>query len=506
MINWLEQRTGLVSALKEFLTEDIPGGATYWYVWGSATLITLTIQIVTGIFLTFYYSPSSATAWESTAFIYQHVYLGQFMLSLHFWGASAMIVLVSVHLLQVLVFGAYKRPREIQWVVGVTLFFFTLMSGLTGYLLPWDLNAYFATQVAINIAASVPIIGQQTAYFLNDGATLGTLTVGRFFGLHVWATPALLIGLVGLHLFIFRHNGAAGPPQDKLPKTVGRFYPDQIFMDTVIAFLVFLVIVALSWFMPAPLLAKADPNNATFTPAPAWYFYALYGLLRIAPQVAAIFHLPLQFMNLAATVVLPGVFATVLILLPWLDRNPSRAILRRPFMIGITLVSIIGIIWLTKYSADAIGAEQKQNPAGQTPVLGYGAPPATPAPLNAGPPSNTGGATVATTNAGAAPDGAAIYSTNCASCHGASGQGLPGAFPLLAGNPVVTGDPNAVIGIVANGLHGQIKVNGQTFNGAMPAWHGKLTDAQIAAVLTYIRSSWGNKAAPITEAQVKAHK
>ena len=128
MITWIEQRTGLVSALKEFLTEDIPGGATYWYVWGSATLIVFTIQIITGIILTFYYSPSANTAWESTAFIYQHVYGGQFLISLHYWGASAMIVLVSVHLLQVLTFGAYKRPREIQWVVGVTLFFFTLRS------------------------------------------------------------------------------------------------------------------------------------------------------------------------------------------------------------------------------------------------------------------------------------------------------------------------------------------------------------------------------------------
>src|SRR5215470_1370033 len=285
MITWIEQRTGLVTLLKNFLTEDIPGGASYWYVWGSATLIVFTIQIITGIILTFYYSPSANTAWESTAFIYQHVYAGSFLISLHYWGASAMIVLVSVHLLQVLTFGAYKRPREIQWVVGVTLFFFTLVMGLTGYLLPWDLNAYFATQVAINIAASVPVIGQQTAYFLNDGATLGTLTVGRFFGLHVWATPALLVGLVGLHLFIFRHNGPAGPAQDQRPKTTGRFYPDQIFMDTIIAFLAFLVIVALSWFMPAPLLAKADPNNATFVPAPAWYFYALSGLLRIAPMV-----------------------------------------------------------------------------------------------------------------------------------------------------------------------------------------------------------------------------
>lgn len=501
MINWLESRTGLVSALKEFLTEDVPGGASYWYVWGSATLITLTIQIVTGIFLTLYYSPSAITAWESTAFIYQHVTLGSFMISLHYWGASAMIILVSVHLLQVLVFGAYKRPREIQWVVGVTLFFFTLAMGLTGYLLPWDLNAYFATQVAINIAGSVPIIGQQTAYFLNDGATLGTLTVGRFYGLHVWATPALLIGLVGLHLFIFRHNGAAGPPKDEKPKTIGRFYPDQIFMDTAIAFIVFLVIVALSAFMPAPLLAKADPNNATFTPAPAWYFYALYGLLRVASIAANVLRLPLPILNLVATVVLPGVFAVVLLLLPWIDRNPSRAPLKRPFMMGVTLATIILIVWLTKYSADAIAAEQKLNPAAQAPVLGYGAPPSTPAPLGVTTTTSGQTATVAS-----APDGASVYSTNCASCHAANGQGLPGTFPALAGNPIVTGDPKAVIGIIANGLHGQIKVNGQVFNGVMPAWHGKLTDAQIAAVLTYIRSSWGNKASPITEAQVKAHK
>ncbi|HEY6358269.1 MAG TPA: cytochrome b N-terminal domain-containing protein, partial [Vicinamibacterales bacterium] len=421
MIKWIEQRTGVVSALKEFLTEDIPGGAAYWYVFGSATLIVFTIQVVTGIFLTFYYSPSATTAWESTKFIYEHVYFGPFMLSLHYWGASAMIILVAVHLLQVLVFGAYKRPREIQWVVGVTLFFFTLLMGFTGYLLPWDLNAYFATQVGINIAASVPVVGQYIANFLNDGATLGTLTVNRFFGIHVWLTPALLIGLIGLHLFIFRHNGPAGPPQDERPRTVGRFYPDQIFMDTLVAFIAFIVIVALSTYMPAPLLAKADPNNATFTPAPAWYFYALYGILRITPAS----------LTLVGTVVLPGVFATVLLLLPWIDRNPSRAINRRWFMMGVTAVTIVVITALSVFTADAIAKEQAQNPAGQTPVIGFGAPPATPLP-------------VATAAAPAGPDGAKIYSSNCASCHGASGQGLPGSIPQLAGNPFVTGDPAKV--------------------------------------------------------------
>jgi ubiquinol-cytochrome c reductase cytochrome b subunit len=486
MISWIESRTGIVSALKEFLTEDVPGGAAYWYVFGSATLITLTIQIVTGVFLTFYYAPSSLTAWESTKFIYQHVYMGQFMMSLHYWGASAMIILVTVHLLQVLVFGAYKRPREIQWVVGVILFIFTLVMGFTGYLLPWDLNAYFATQVGINIAASVPIMGQFVAQFLNDGSTLGTLTVGRFFGIHVWATPLFLIGLVGLHLFIFRHNGAAGPPQDEKPKTVGRFYPDQIFMDTLVSFIVFLIIVGLSWFMPAPLLDKADPNAASFTPAPAWYFYALYGILRIAPAS----------MTLVATVVLPGVFVLVLFLLPWIDRNPSRAINKRFFMMGVTGATMVAIVWLSVWTAGKIGEEAKANPIGQTPVLGYGAPPAAPAP------AATGAATTTTPG----PDGAKIYGANCASCHNAAGTGLPGTFPPLAGNPYVTGDPNKLIGTLDNGMHGAVSVNGKTYNSVMPAWKGTLKPDEIAAVLTYIRSSWGNSAAPVTEAQVKAVK
>ncbi len=171
MLAWLENRTGLIGALKTFLTEDVPGGASYWYVFGSATLLVLAVQIVTGIILCFYYSPSSWTAWESTQFIYRHVWGGSFLISLHYWGASAMIVLMSMHLLQVVLFGAYKKPREIQWVVGVLLFFIVLSMGLTGYLLPWDLNAYFATQVAINIAASVPVIGQFIYHFLSDGST-----------------------------------------------------------------------------------------------------------------------------------------------------------------------------------------------------------------------------------------------------------------------------------------------------------------------------------------------
>src|SRR5579864_3115379 len=126
LLQWVDDRTGFVTLTKDALTEDVPGGASYWYVFGSATLIALIIQIVTGIFLTFYYSPSAATAWESTKYIYDKVPLGSFVISLHYWGATAMIALVAMHLLQVLLWGAYKKPREVQWIVGVLLFAFTL--------------------------------------------------------------------------------------------------------------------------------------------------------------------------------------------------------------------------------------------------------------------------------------------------------------------------------------------------------------------------------------------
>jgi ubiquinol-cytochrome c reductase cytochrome b subunit len=476
-IAWIEQRTGAVSATADFLTEDVPGGASYWYVFGSATLFAMILQIVTGIFLTFYYAPSAATAWESTKYINEHVPLGWFVLSLHYWGATAMIALLFLHLLQVMVWGAYKAPREIMWVVGVLLLLVTLVLGLTGYLLPWDLNAYFASSVAISIAASVPIIGDAVSQFLNGGATLGTLTINRFYGLHVWLMPAALVLLVGAHLFVFRHNGSAGPPADvdlkRLPQ--GRFWPNQMFMDAFASFLVFLVIVALSAAAPPPLDEKADPTRQ-FIPYPAWYFLALYGLLRLAGYVPAPI---IPLVNLFATVLIPGLLVTLLIVLPFIDRNPSRRLTRRPWALALTAISVVGAVALTLFSqAEIVKAQVGQ--------AAQAAPAAAPA---------AGGS--------AAPAGGAqIYATNCSGCHGATGQGAPGAFPPLAKNSTVAGDAAKVIHIVSYGLQGKVVVNGATYDGTMPPWKGQLTNGQIADVITYIRSSWGNSASAVTEADV----
>ncbi|MBV9149735.1 MAG: cytochrome b N-terminal domain-containing protein [Candidatus Eremiobacteraeota bacterium] len=479
MLIWLEQRTGLVTAIKDFLTEDVPGGASYWFVFGSATLFAMIVQIVTGIFLTFWYAPSASTAWESTKAIYNSPFQ-HFVLSIHYWGASAMIALVFLHMLQVLVWGAYKAPRELQWIVGVLLFIVTLVLGLTGYLLPWDMNAYFASQVAINISGTAPILGPFIQRLLQDGPVMGTLTINRFFGLHVWLMPAALVALVGLHLFIFRHNGPAGPAvEDPRPLRPGRFWPNQMFMDTVISFFVFIIILFLAIFAPPFLDQKADPTNVTFVPYPAWYFLALFGLLNIMPPS----------LELVGTIIIPTVVVLVLLALPWLDRSTLRTFGSRASILWGTTLVVITVVALSLYSQ--ISIQRKQAAAAANPV----------------PPAAAAAAAPATQSASAgAPAGAAagakVFSTNCSSCHGAAGAGVPGAFPPLAGNPVVTGDKTKVIRIVVNGLHGQISVKGSSYNGQMPAWKGNLSNSDIANVITFIRNSWGNKASAVTTADV----
>jgi quinol-cytochrome oxidoreductase complex cytochrome b subunit len=508
MLTWLDQRTGLVSATKDFLTEDVPGGASYWYAFGSATLFAMILQIATGIFLTLYYAPSTATAWESTKFIMEKVPAGHFVLSLHYWGASAMIALMAMHLLQVLLWGAYKKPRELQWIVGVLLFVVTLVLGLTGYLLPWDLNALLASTVAIRIAGNAPILGPAVLKFLQDGDGIGTLTINRFFGIHVWLMPAALIALVAMHLSIFRHNGSAGPPIDEAPKLKpGRFWPDQVFMDTVLSFAIFVVIIALATFSPVPLDDKADPNNSTFVPYPAWYFIALYALVDIVGGLPAWM---VQGASLFATIIGPTLLIVLLVALPFIDRNPSRRLSRRPWVLGLTALTMVGAIGLSWFGQNNVVNGQLAHG-----IIGPTAVAATTSGAQAGPvgtTAGTGGTTSgsSTSGGGSAPAGAAagatVYTQSCAGCHGAAGAGVPGAFPPLAGNPVVTGDKNAVIKIVNNGLKGKIEVKGTTYSGEMPAWKGNLTNKQIADVITYIRSAWGNKADPVTEADITAAK
>ncbi len=491
MLNWIEKRTGFVSMAKEFLTEDVPGGASYWYVFGSATLFTMILQITTGIFLTFFYAPSAATAWESTRAIYLNPYT-HFLLSLHYWGSSAMIALVFLHLLQVLIFGAYKSPREIQWVVGVLLLLVTLVLGLTGYLLPWDMDAYFASQVSLNITGLAPVLGPVIQHIAQGGGGMGTATINRFFGLHVWLMPALLVLLVGAHLAIFRHNGAAGPVVDDPRKLkTGRFWPDQMFMDGAFSFIIFVIICFLAFALPPYLDAKADPTKF-FVPYPAWYFLSLFGLLALVPPEIHMGPMAIGT-ELIATIVVPTLFLVVVLLLPWLDRSRTRSFAARSGILWTTTIVICTIVGLSIYAQVTTMAKQAAAPASPPESVVLGAAEASTESSAAAPPVDA--------------NGAKVFSSNCASCHGAQGQGMPGAFPPLVNNPVVTGDPNKVIGIVTGGLHGQISVSGMSYNGQMPAWKGQLSNKDIADVITYIRGGLGsNHASTVTEAQVTGYK
>jgi ubiquinol-cytochrome c reductase cytochrome b subunit len=476
MLNWIERRTGFVSMTKDFLTEDIAGGASYWYVFGSATLFAMILQITTGIFLTFFYAPSAATAWESTRSMYMHPFQ-HFVLSVHYWGASAMIALVFLHLLQVVIWGAYKSPRELQWVVGVLLLLVTLVLGLTGYLLPWDMNAYFASQVAINLTLTVPILGAAIQQFTQDGTTMGTLTINRFFGLHVWLMPAVLVALVGAHLAIFRHNGPAGPPvEDPRPLKKGRFWPDQMFMDAFASFIVFLFIVALSAFAPPFLDAKADPSNATFIPYPAWYFLDLFGLLNLIPG---------DF-EVVGAIIIPGIATALILLVPWIDRATTRTVGSRKPVMWMVAGALVVMWALTIWSQISIMQKEAAGPPSAPEAQILAAQEETTSNSAVG-----GGVPPGTVAAAANPQAAAgqkVYSQNCASCHGANAQGMPGLAPPLDGNDFVTGDPKQVISTVLNGKTGPITVKGQSFNGTMPPWKASLSNQDIANVVTYIRS------------------
>jgi ubiquinol-cytochrome c reductase cytochrome b subunit len=498
MLSWIEKRTGFVSLTKDFLTEDVPGGASYWYVFGSATLFAMIVQIVTGIFLTFYYAPSAATAWESTRAMYLNPWT-HFLLAVHYWGASAMIALVFLHLLQVLIFGAYKSPRELQWVVGVLLLLTTLVLGLTGYLLPWDMDAYFASQVSLNIVGLAPIAGPVLQHIAQGGGGMGTATINRFFGLHVWLMPAVLVLLVGAHLAIFRHNGSAGPVV-KDPRTLrpGRFWPDQFFMDGAFSLIIFIIICFLAIVAPPYLDDKANPTKF-FVPYPAWYFLSLFGLLALVPPEIHLGPLTIGT-ELIATIIVPTLFLLVVLLLPWLERSTTRSFGARSGLLWGTAVVVVVIVCLSVYGQVTTMIKQAAAPASPPESAVLSAAAAAETQPGGGAP---GGAAAPASN----QPGAKVFADNCSSCHGARGQGVPGTFPPLADNPVVTGDPNKVIAIVTGGLHGAITVSGQTYNGQMPAWKGTLSNKQISEVITFIRGSLGNnKASPVTEAQVAGHK
>jgi menaquinol-cytochrome c reductase cytochrome b subunit len=217
-IGWVEERTGLSPFLRGFLFRKVPKGTNWFYTLGSATLFAFLSQAVTGVFLAMYYEPDPTRAYESASRITNEVFLGEFVRGMHKWGSSVMIILIFLHMARTFFFGAYKYPRELNWVIGVVLIVLTLLMGLTGYLLPFDQRSFWATVVAVNINASGPLVGPYLADFLRAGAEFGPTTITRFYALHMLLVPGLIIALIGAHLYLVAKLGTTAPPWLKAEK------------------------------------------------------------------------------------------------------------------------------------------------------------------------------------------------------------------------------------------------------------------------------------------------
>ena len=210
--DWVDERTSLSGAARWVMFRKVPKGTNWFYTLGSATMFAFLSQAVTGVFLAMYYDPSPNRAYESTRHLTNDVFLGEFVRGMHRWGSSVMIVLVFLHMGRVFFFGAYKYPRELNWLIGVVLLLLVSQMALTGYLLPFDQRSYWATIVGVNINGTGPIVGPFLSDFLRGGAEFGSTTLSRFYAIHILLVPGGIAAMIGAHLYLVAKLGTTAPP------------------------------------------------------------------------------------------------------------------------------------------------------------------------------------------------------------------------------------------------------------------------------------------------------
>lgn len=358
-VGWLDERLDVVPLWRAFLDRSVPRGVGWFHVFGSATLFLLTVQIVTGIFLTVYYSPSADHAYQSVRFITQDVPFGEFVRGVHRWSASFLVVIVGLHMLRVFLYGAYKYPREATWITGVVLLLLVLGFSFTGYLLPYDEKAYWATVVGTNIAGAAPFVGGWALRLLRGGTAIGELTLQRFYAFHIWLLPAALLLFVAAHLFMVIRQGIAAPPRRRplalgpegqglplreryereyaMEKRAGHPFYLAVQKDALFALVLFVAIGVLAVAVGSPVETPADPNTTSYVPRPEWYFLDFFQLL---------WYLKGQWEPLWIFLAVTGV-VLLLLLLPFFDRSPERHPLRRPIATACAGLAVVGVLGLT---------------------------------------------------------------------------------------------------------------------------------------------------------------
>jgi cytochrome b6 len=349
---WIDDRVGLDGVKALAKKKEVPVHKhTIWYYLGGMTLFLFTVQVATGILLLFYYRPSASEAFESVQFLMAEVEFGWLIRSIHAWAANLMIFTLFLHLFSVLLVKAYRKPREITWMSGVVLMGLAMGFGFTGYLLPWNELAYFATRVGTEIVGVVPVVGEPLLRVLRGGEDVTGATLTRFYAIHVAVLPATTTAILGLHLLMVQKQGMSIPPKIEREGRIGRampFLPDFLLRDLVGWLTALAVLAALAAYFPAHLGAKAD----SFAPAPAgirpeWYFMFMFQTLK---------YLPAHILGIEGEIVgiLGFALAGVLVLLiPFLDRRSARGEASPVFTwIGVGMIVYIIVLTYLGYTVD----------------------------------------------------------------------------------------------------------------------------------------------------------
>jgi ubiquinol-cytochrome c reductase cytochrome b subunit len=440
---WLKQK---------LLLHALPAKFRWGTTLGWLLVFTFVLQAVTGVLLALNYAPSVKTAWHCVSFIEHEVAFGSFVRALHHWGTSAMVILLVLHLVRVFLLAAYKRPRQLIWVVGVLLFFCTVAFAITGDLLPWDQEAYWAAKVRLSMVAATPVMGEPLRDLVQGGPIIGNLTLTRFFTLHTLLLPGVFIALLLAHGFLYHRHGTT-PAWWRV--TAGNevvpnpFWPDGALRLGLVG-LVFVVGLGLwSFYRPAPLEAEANPSRS-FDARPEWFFMFLFYLHKIFAGRYEI----------VATFILPALTFSLMLLWPFLDRSPHRSPRQRPVAIGLFALGAGALTGLTVYPMATDTRNQE--------LLGSAVAAVTPAPAE-----NTVDRSAA----------AKLFNETCTACHGSDGTGsrmraqLPSIPNFTSFSWQITQTDETMIHFIENGT------------APVPhSYRDKFTPEQIAALALYVRS------------------
>jgi ubiquinol-cytochrome c reductase cytochrome b subunit len=341
LLGWFDQRTGWSGPIRTIFRYPVPAHAHHnpLFTMGSLLLVLFVVQAFTGSLMAFYYDPSPEGAYASVDYMQFILPFGWLVRGVHHWAASAMVIIVVLHLLRTYLYSAYKKPRELTWLVGVVLLLITVSFGFTGYLLPWDQKGYWATQVGTEIAGSVPAIGSGLRDLMRGGADMGIATLTRFYSVHMLLLPGAFVVLVLAHLALMRRHGLAPALVRKGhgPEKTVPFYPTHLAIEAGVALVVIAGLVVAANLVPAPLDLRADPTDTSFVPRPDWYFLFYFQLLTYFPGG----------LEAIGTVAIPLFFFGSLVVLPFIDRGAERRPWRKPVTSVAFVLYAVAVILLT---------------------------------------------------------------------------------------------------------------------------------------------------------------